>query len=65
MQAEENSDSEGEEGQAFYAGGSERRYVYVTVVLVKFGFRLTFLSQVDFQFFLSSEARKQIKGNEE
>ena len=32
MQAEENSDSEGEEGQAFYAGGSERRYVYVTVV---------------------------------
>ena len=44
MQAEENSDNEGEEGQAFYAGGSERRYVYVTVVLVKFGFRLTFLS---------------------
>ena len=42
MQAEENSDSEGEEGQAFYAGGSERRYVYVTVVLVKFGFRLKF-----------------------
>ena len=30
MQAEENSDSEGEEGQAFYAGGSERRYIYVT-----------------------------------
>ena len=29
MQAEENSDNEGEEGQAFYAGGSERRYVYL------------------------------------
>ena len=40
MQAEENSDSEGEEGQAFYAGGSERRYIYM--LLVKFDFRLTF-----------------------
>ena len=27
MQAEENSDSEEEEGQAFYAGGSERRWI--------------------------------------
>ena len=26
MQAEENSDSDDEEGQTFYAGGSERRY---------------------------------------
>lgn len=28
MQPEENSGSEEEEGQAFYAGGSERRYMY-------------------------------------
>ncbi|XP_015761197.1 PREDICTED: NSFL1 cofactor p47-like [Acropora digitifera] len=26
MQAEENNDSDDEEGQTFYAGGSERRY---------------------------------------